>query len=274
MCLPRLVRVLLPLSVLLFSYQVFSAVPIVDAGISVNNQATSAQESEQSAPAQAALFNQLQQLQQEMMQLRGLVEEQGHRIDQLQKQTAERYTDLDNCITALTPASSTPVTAPDDTSSTSTLPLAEATPSVKIPPASNQQSSDEQLAYDKAYNLVVNKQFNSALAAFKQFLVTYPDNQYTPNALYWSGELYQVIDPKDLEQAKQMFNGLLERYPTNAKAPDAMYSLGKIYFQQGDLATSTMWFDRLTNAYPANNPAVEKAHQYMQAHFNNQVNDA
>lgn len=47
------------------------------------------------------LFNAIQSLQQEVMQLRGLVEEQAHELSRLQQQSIERYIDLDRRIVIL-----------------------------------------------------------------------------------------------------------------------------------------------------------------------------
>jgi TolA-binding protein len=50
------------------------------------------------APAQdniGGLFNQVQQLQQEVMRLNGLVEQQAYQIQQLKEQSLERYMEID-----------------------------------------------------------------------------------------------------------------------------------------------------------------------------------
>ena len=47
------------------------------------------------ASAQGMLFNQLQQMQQEIAQLRGMLEEQQNEIQRLKQESLERYQDLD-----------------------------------------------------------------------------------------------------------------------------------------------------------------------------------
>lgn len=54
------------------------------------------------ASAQGMLFNQLEQMQQEIAQLRGMVEEQQNEIQRLKQEGLERYQDLDQRISSVT----------------------------------------------------------------------------------------------------------------------------------------------------------------------------
>ncbi len=229
-----------------------SQVPVVD-GVPVASPSAPPASAPTTGAAQGELFYQLQLVQQEVMQLRGLVEEQAHMINQLKKQSMERYIDLDRRVASL--STQAPVAAGNTSQS-----------AVVAIPVSGTATSAEKAAYNSAYALVTSKRFESALEAFKQFVVDYPDGHYTPNALYWMGELYQVVKPKNLEAARQAFTQLLERYPDNSKAADAMYKLGKVYYQKGDREKSRQWLNRVI-AENGSSKVADKARKFLRDNF-------
>ena len=187
--------------------------------------------SDSSGTSAGELFYQLQLLQQEVMELRGRVEEQGYQIRQLKEQNLERYMDLDRRLNEGGGA------APGPSTETGTA------------NSPTQELAGEADAYRAAYSLVRSQQFADAVNAFQQFLVDFPRGRYAPNAHYWLGELYLVVVPPDDESARREFSLLLEDYPDNSKIPDALYKLGKIYFDRGDAARAREFFDRVINEF-------------------------
>lgn len=239
--------------------------PIVDATLNHNNSVKTQQEDAQSSVAQSQtidtsgqseLFYQLQLLQQEVMQLRGIVEEQSYSLKRLKDQNMERYIDLDRRLGQL--ATSSGSNAAVEPSST---------PVKRSPPVKVQEGEKE--AYNAAYKLVTSRSFDAALDQFKQLLMDYPDGKYSPNSYYWVGELYQVITPQDLEAARQAFTQLLEQYPTHAKVPDAMYKLGKVYFLKGNRTKSRQYLEQVIAEYSrgSNSSAADKARQFLNTNF-------
>lgn len=87
------------------------------------------------ASAQGMLFIQLEQMQQEIAQLRGMVEEQQNEIQRLKQEGLERYQDLDQRISSGAAAGG----APAQNSATGAI-NASGTPT---PPAAQQQASAE-----------------------------------------------------------------------------------------------------------------------------------
>jgi tol-pal system protein YbgF len=189
------------------------------------------------------LLYQIQLLQQEVMTLRGQLEEQGHQLQQLKQQSLERYVDLDRRISEGT---GTAVAANPAT------PAGNSGGSTKV------ELAGEADAYRAAYSEVRSQRFTEAVLAFKQFLQDYPDGRYAPNAHYWLGELYLVITPQDLESSRQAFTLLLEQYPDNSKVPDALYKLGKVYFQKGNPEKARPYFDRVIKEYGNSSSSVVK----------------
>jgi len=201
------------------------------------------------------LFLQVQQLQQEVMRLNGMVEEQANELRKLKAQSLERYMDLDKRLSAA--GSGTP----SSTGGGSTV----------APPVLSGGAAEipgEADAYQAAYSLVRSQDFDQAVTAFKQFLRKYPDGKYAANAHYWLGELYLVLDPPDLESSRQAFTLLLSQYPDNAKAPDAMYKLGKVQFLKGNRERAREYLDRVIREYGnSNSSAVKLARDFIDENY-------
>ena len=200
---------------------------------------------------------QLQLLQQEVMNLRGQVEEQGHQLRQLKQQSLERYLDLDKRLGA-----GAATVAPDvgkTAAATATV--------VATKPAVTEQPGETE-AYRAAYGLVRSQQFDGAIAAFDTFLQSYPDGRYAANAHYWLGELYLVITPQDLEASRQAFTLLLREYPDNSKVPDALYKLGKVYFLKGNSTKAREYLERVIAEFgDSDSSAVKLAKDFLAENF-------
>jgi len=200
-----------------------------------------------------ALYYKLQLLEQEVMELRGQMEEQGHQLRQLKQQSLERYVDIDRRLSNGANAES--VTQPG-TATTSTT-----SPDIAEQPG-------EADAYRSAYSLVRSQQFNDAVTTFRQFLQDYPAGKFAPNAHYWLGELFLVIVPPDLESSRREFTLLLEQYPDNSKIPDALYKLGKVYFDKGNPEKAREYLDRVVKEYGSSgSSAVKLARDFISQNY-------
>ena len=235
-----------------------SAAPAVSYGVGTAPSAVSSSASNTrslpppSAPAGdniGGLFNQVQQLQQEVMRLNGLVEQQAYEIRTLKEQSLERYMDIDRRLASGGGVASTggsggaPVTNPPATTDTSGS------------AAEIAEQPGEGDAYRAAYALVRGQEFDQAVSAFNAFLERFPAGRYAPNAHYWLGELYLVTDPADPEASRQAFMLLLNQYPNNAKIPDALYKLGRVHFMKGNRDRSREFLNRAIREYPDSSAA-------------------
>jgi len=201
----------------------------------------------------AGLFNQVQQLQQEVMRLNGVVEQLTHELRQLREQSLERYLDIDRRLAGGGGASSA-------SSPRSSMPATSATGSAASDSGASGDASvaeqpGEGEAYRAAYALVRGQEFDAAVDAFDSFLRRFPDGRYAPNAHYWLGELYLVIDPPDPEASRQAFTLLLDQYPRNAKVPDALYKLGRVHFIKGNNDRAREFLRRVMREYPESSAA-------------------
>lgn len=250
-------------------------IPVVEASPGISRQATpqanvlaaSGSSSSVSAGAQGAqLFDQLESLQQEVQELRGIVEQQEYQIKRMREEQRDRYLDLDRRITLLNKAGSKPVSVTPQKSAvkpqassttvqptTASVPKSEPVTAAPVNPAPVVDKAAEKKAYQAAFSLVRNKQYAQAVDAFTQQIKTYPDGNYTGNAYYWLGEVLLV--ESDQEQALTAFGSLLSHYPEHRKAPDAKYKQGKIYLQMGDKARAKELLQSVIDQYAGTSAA-------------------
>ncbi len=211
----------------------------------------------------------LQQLEEDVRRLNGIVEEQAAALRRLEAQSLERYVDLDRRLAGGVGAPPPSQAAPGSPSFGPQDPGSAGT-GATVNNSGNQPAGQpaEQAAYRAAYDLVRNRQFDRAVTAFQAFLAEYPFGQYAPNAHYWLGELYLVISPPDPELARQSFKLLLDQYPDNAKVPDAMYKLGRVHFLKGNRDRAREYLDRVIANYSADNhPAAQLARDFIAENF-------
>ncbi len=231
--------------------------------------ATNRRASSNSEPGQ--LYYQLQLLQQEVMTLRGQLEQQAHELRRLKQQSLDRYVDVDRRLAEISGSPVAQNQLPTANTAATSKP-AEITTSrpARTPPTVAVATSPpgEYAAYRSAYELVRAQRFDDAVAAFKDFLNRYSSGQYVPNAHYWLGELYLVITPQDLEASRQSFSLLLEKFPDNSKVPDALYKLGKVHFLKGNPERSREVLERLIAEHGnSGSTAVQLARTFIDENF-------
>ena len=197
------------------------------------------------------LFYRIQVLQQDLKDLRGTIEEQSYLIKRLERSQKEQYLDLDNRLVQLGGAdleSRTAQTEDKESSEEATTLLNE------VPEFDNERE-----AYQYAFDLMRNRQYQESLAGFEEIIVAFPNGQYTPNAFYWIGELY--LAQGDNEKSRQSFIQVISLYPDHQKVPDAMYKLGVVYFALGDNQSALRYLGQVQQEYP-NSSAAGLAARY------------
>ena len=252
--------------------------PIIDAGQPVSRSSSNSA-SATAAPAggspTGALYIQLQSLQQEVMELRGIVEEQRHQLDTLKQQSLDRYSDLDKRLSqgggAPVAATAQPDTgvAPVDASATnSPTPAAVPIATAPVPVGGMQTAKPEEYeAYQKAYAKLKGQDFPGAIKAFNSFIETYPSSTLAGNAYYWLGKAY-LQPPQDLNRAQQAFTKVVGDSPQHTKAPDALYELGKIAFLKGDKPKAKTLLQQVIDNYgTSGSTAPQLAKQFLDQNF-------
>lgn len=176
------------------------------------------------------LLTQVEQMQGEIANLRGQLEQQQAVIERMERSQQDRYLDLDRRISLLT-------TQPEAALAPA-VPTASESTDVVIPAGD---------AYRAAMELVKAKKFPEARTAFDDFTKTYPDDPLTVNAIYWAGEVSLVTG--EIEVAEARFRQILETYPDHSKAADATYKLGVALHRKGDNAGATKVLNEAVEKY-------------------------
>ena len=210
--------------------------------------------SAQSYNSQAATEVRIQELEQEIRRLTGMVEKQNYEIRKL-KEMVERLTgdlamrvnDLENgggrsssyssgngayrnsdvdetqgsqsLVEQRQQNSSFQYNAPDQASSS------EGEQVLGTLNRDNISSAATPLAaYERAFGLLKKSNFNEAEVEFARFLQDYPDSELAPNAKYWYGETFYVRG--DFEKASRIFAEGYRQNPKSGKAADNLLKLG------------------------------------------------
>jgi tol-pal system protein YbgF len=171
------------------------------------------------------LIQTVERMQADLRELRGEVERLGNDSESLNRRQRELYLDLDRRLQGIEAGG---------------RPAADAAP---VPGPVAGPAGDEnaqRVAYDGAFKLLQEGRYPQAIAAFQQYLQTYPQGRYVDNAQYWLGEAYYVT--RDFSTALGEFNRVVAEFPESQKVPDAMLKIGYVHYElkQWDQARETL----------------------------------
>ena len=107
--------------------------------------------------------------------------------------------------------------------------------------------------YNQGMNEVIQRQHESAIRIFENYVKRFPEDMDSDNALYWIGHSYFQL--KQNQKAERAFRKILTGYehrPTSQgyKTPDAIYMLGKISERRRDLFASKYYYRTVIARYP------------------------
>ncbi len=195
----------------------------------------------------ADVILQMQRLQQEVQELRGQLEVQTHRLEAQTKRQRDLYLDLDQRLNQLGGGATPPAEE---------IPLpptanVEAQTPVEPPPAGD--PAQEEADYQQAFELLKERRYPEAIAAFEALRQRYPGGRYVDNAQYWLAEAHYVT--RDFERAQAEFDALLAQYPDSAKVPGALLKLGYIHYEQQQWGQARQLLERLRRDYPGSTEA-------------------
>lgn len=234
--------------------------PVIDASQpSVNSANTSSlQQRVENLERQVAAQNRkqvsnqrtLDELQNELSELRGVTELHTHQLSQILERQRELYQELDRRVSqALKP--SNPV------------PTAIEAPTTATPTADYSNNVSENEAYDNAVNLVLKeKQYDKAIPAFTSFIEQFPQSSYAANAHYWLGQL--LFTKGDLAKSKAQFAIVVNDYADSAKRSDAMLKLATVEQKQNNKSRAVSLYQQLVKEYP-NSSAAKLAQPRLDA---------
>ncbi len=228
------------------------------------------------------LLLQVQRMQQDLQELRGLVEVHQYELERMRR--GSRLGGLDQ--------TAAPLGTPDSNVSARPLPSADlrlrptlpgsgdgaidagATPTAPtVPPGTTTSLSaattdqpdsgsgllslpspettagSEREAYREAFDLLKARDYDGARNAFNQLVVSFPRGQFTDNARYWLGEIAYIT--RDYASALAQFNRLMTDFPNSSKVPGALLKIGYIYHEQDDREKARSTLSQVIARFPA-----------------------
>ena len=232
----------------------------------------------------------LNDLQTEIQQLRGLLEEQTHEIGQLKKRQQNGYVDTDtrlrrleattqkktskytSPVKAVVAEPAIAVTVPAVNSYTAVaIPVAvvEKAPTLQEPVVTNvsqvvvaepelvatqpKLSFTEKAAFDEAFAAVKNSQYQESIQLLSQFLVDYPHGRYSDNATFWLASVYKIVN--ETEQAKTTFQTVFVEFPESEKAAMSILKLADIYAAENDYLKAGSLYTQVITDYDGSTAA-------------------
>ncbi len=179
------------------------------------------------------LYKKIELLEEEIRELRNLLEENSTLLDKSLELQQQRYLDLDGRILELSKLSSKPLLNED----------AEAEGPL----------SEERDLFKSALILFEESRYAEALEVFSDIIISFPEGSFTPEAYFWSGELF--LAQEMYEDAKLSFQSVVDQFPEHKRTPDSLFKLGEIFRFEDDLGTSREFYDKVLDSYPQSGAA-------------------
>jgi tol-pal system protein YbgF len=227
------------------------------------------------------LMSRIDQLQNEVRELTGKVEEQSYQNAELKKRLSTMYSDFDERMQNLesrvsggTPETGAGTPPAGESFGDAEQPAdldamrpsgeaqpaeqgqtAEQAPAPAAPPAPSEPaaavSGDQE--YKQAYDDLRNGRTAQSIEEFNAYLSKNPAGPLSGNAQYWLGEAYRVN--QDFSSSRAAFLKVLENYPDSPKVPDALLKLGYIEIDLNNKPKAGEYLNRVVNEFPNTNAA-------------------
>ena len=177
------------------------------------------------------LYQKLLELEKEIAELRSQLEENTVLMERSLELQQQRYLDLDSRILELSSIEKNIVLESPDKDI-----------------ALNDDLEGEKLLYKNALELFEASRYAEALEIFSEVIISYPNGTYTPDAYFWSGELF--LAQELFEDAKLSYIEVSEQFPDHIRSADSLYKLGEIYRIESNLSEATNYFERVIFLFP------------------------
>jgi tol-pal system protein YbgF len=216
------------------------------------------------------LVIQVQELQDEVRNMRGQLEEQARELENLKRRQRDQYLDIDQRLSDMRnnmPVSSNgqPYIPPSTAQGSNPAQQSGDVPEVRAPmesgasvttiaqPAAQSEMvaanpADEKAAYDQAFQALKELRYADAAESFQTFLDQYPNSEYADNAQYWLGESYYVTRNYDI--ALKAFQDLMDNYSDSPKVADALLKVGYTHYELQDWEAATAALTQVQEKYP------------------------
>jgi len=215
----------------------------------------------------------VEQIQQELTSLRGLLESQENQLNLIKQRQRNLYQDIDRRLNDLeikgggvssgtAPASAVAMPATSSAPSSSIAPPSGPASSASVAaPLSLSNDKNGKSAYSQAFNTLKEGRYKQAIDEFKAFQKNYPESAYGANAQYWLGETYSVS--RDYKTSLSEFQKVVSDYPESNKVEGALLKIGFTYYEMQDWVSAKTALELVINKYPGTTVA-RKAKERLQ----------
>ena len=179
------------------------------------------------------LFLKIQELEIEIAELRNQLESQNHLIEKLINESSKNFDSSEK----------------KDINLDSTF---------MFKGVSDTKSKQE--VYSAATTFLEDQKYEDAYKLFKFFIKNFNDDQKTPLALFWLGEISFIKN--ETENSKNYFLDLISTHPDHYRVPLAHKKIGDIYLRNNDLEMAIERYNFVVREYP-NNAASSQALQLL-----------
>lgn len=246
----------------LLSTSVMSAAGVVEAQPYPPGQASNqAQPGGSSTDALVMLLDQFREMRAEMQTLRGLVEEQGYELRNLQRDSMDRYTDLDSRLSALSSSSSISTSSGGLSTSTSMTSPNQAQP--QVPSAlpgyqpANASSRPGSTAPVNANTVPIQSTAVTSPPVSQPVAAVNSPSGAAPvqPTMLSEQQQYQValdslLKDEQYQRATTEFDQYLSLYPNGRFVTNAYYWKGQAYLNLAMLNEARDAFEVIVNQYP------------------------
>ena len=187
--------------------------------------------SEEKDEATELLYQKLSELEKEIADLRSQLEENSVLMERSLELQQQRYLDLDSRILELSSIERNIVSNSDEEDL-----------------VMDNEQAEEKLLYKNALELFEASRYAEALEIFSEVIITYPDGIYTPDAYFWSGELF--LAQELYEDAKLSYAEVFEQFPDHIRSADSLYKLGEIQRIDSEFIEAINYFERVVSLFP------------------------
>jgi tol-pal system protein YbgF len=193
--------------------------------VELRQQIKTLQEANQRARIQ--LSDQIEGLEQEVMRLRGDMEQMGR---------------------------------PSGSNNAPGAPGAAAAATSRAPDAKSEDPR-EQAGYDQAMESFRKGQYKETIDTLMAFMTLYPDSKLAPAALFYLGSSRYA--QKDYKGAMTQLQGMIQKYPTHPRAPDALLVIAGCQVELNNRAGAKASLQRIVKDYKGT-PAADTAAKRLQ----------
>ena len=185
-------------------------------------------------------------LEEEIVILRNLIEENSYLIERLQELDQQRYLDIDKRIYELS-------------LNNHSAELIESDEEVIL--GADEIINSDLVLFKEALELFEGALYAEALDRFRQLIISSPEGEYSPDAYFWSGELF--LAQRMLEDARESYLIVIGKYSEHKRAADSYYKLGEIAVSLEDNVAAVEYFEFVIDNYP-NSAAMQLAKKSLE----------